>query len=197
MTVKEQFDARMNKWALLNHPFYQSWESGDLPLPALKAYAEEYGAFIATMPMGWQTLGDQDTAEEEREHTELWQRFAAGLKTEISDARLSAAVALVRESNALFASPQSALGALYAFEAQQPETARSKLQGLRDHYDLPADVEPYFEIHSHNEHEAQKLLAMIDALSAEDREIALQACERMAKSLWDALSDIYDTHVKM
>lgn len=197
MDLKIKLDERISKWALLKHPFYQAWEKGELPVDALRTYAREYGAFIRQMPTGWETLNDAETADEEREHTALWQDFAAGLNTEIGQAELPAAVTLVEKSSELFASPATALGALYAFEAQQPETAKTKLAGLRKHYSLPVGVEPYFEQHSANEHEAAKLLTSISALSAEDQAIALEACEQMSTALWNALTDIYYTHGQM
>ncbi|MCG8557711.1 MAG: hypothetical protein MJD61_20870, partial [Proteobacteria bacterium] len=82
----------------------------------------------------------------------------------------------------------------YAFEAQQPATAKSKLEGLKAHYTISAEGQRYFEEHTHNEHEAEKLMAQIETLDAGDKAAALQACEAMSQSLWDALSDIYDTH---
>jgi pyrroloquinoline-quinone synthase len=197
MDLQLQLTERIEKHALLKHPFYQAWESGELPLDALRTYAREYGAFIATMPKGWETLNDADTAAEEREHAELWQRFAAGLQTEIGAAQLPAVGQLVETSAALFAQPATALGALYAFEAQQPATAKSKLDGLRAHYSLPASVEPYFEVHSTNEHEAAKLLASMAGLTAEQQALALEACEKMSAALWDALTDIYNKHCTM
>lgn len=197
MNLESQLNERIEKKALLKHPFYQAWESGELPLDALRTYAREYGAFIATMPAGWQTLGDAETAHEERQHAELWGDFAAALDTQIGAAELPAVSRLLAASGALFAKPATALGALYAFEAQQPATAKSKLDGLRAHYSLPAAAEPYFEAHSANQHEAARLLAAINRLSPAEQAKALDACEQMSAALWDALSDIYDKHCAM
>lgn len=197
MTIKQKLEKRIAPWSLLKHPFYQAWEAGELPQEALAAYAREYGAFIASMPRGWETLNDRETAQEERDHALLWDQFAAGLGTQVGEAGLPAVKKLVEQSAALFAEPTSALGALFAFEAQQPATAKSKLEGLRAFYQLPASVEPYFEVHSHNEHEAEKLLARIEALPEPQRALALEACEAMSQALWDALTDIYDTHCVM
>ena len=197
MDLKNKLDQQISKWALLNHPFYKAWEMGELPVDALRTYAREYGAFIRLMPNGWETLNDAETASEEREHAELWQDFAAGLDTQIANAELPAVQQLVSGSSRLFADKETAMGALYAFEAQQPATATSKLAGLRKHYSLPATVEPYFEQHSANEHEAAKLLAGMETLSAEEQERAIEACGEMSEALWNALSDIYDAHVKM
>jgi pyrroloquinoline-quinone synthase len=81
---------------------------------------------------------------------------------------------------------------LYAFEAQQPATAQSKLDGLKTHYKLPREVEPYFEIHSTNWHESEKILRQLDALPSDEQAQALAACEQMASSLWDALTGIHE-----
>ena len=197
MELKEQLNERIDRWALLRHPFYRAWESGELPVAALQSYAREYGAFISQLPLGWEAVNDRATADEERQHAELWGLFASGLDTQVAEADLNAVADLVTKSASLFANPATALGALYAFEAQQPATAASKLEGLRKHYKLPAGVEPYFVTHASNQHESAKLLDLIAALSEAEREIALGACEQMSAALWNALTGIYDTHCSM
>jgi pyrroloquinoline-quinone synthase len=176
----------------LKHPFYQAWSAGRLPLAALRTYAREYGAFIDSLPVGWEALQDEETAQEERQHAALWRQFGAALGADAGPATIAQSRALAATAATLYSSPATALGALYAFESQQPATAQSKLAGLRDFYTLPQSVEPYFELHSRNQHEAAKLLAQIEALAPEPRERAFEACESMSRSLWEALSGIYD-----
>lgn len=190
--MKQKLDAVLEKWNLLQHPFYQAWSAGTLPVDALQVYAREYGDFIATLPRAWETLNDAETAEEEREHAELWTDFTAALGGFTSPASLLQTLNLVRASDALFASRASALGALYAFESQQPATTQSKLDGLKTHYQLPQGVEPYFEVHSANWHESEKILRQIALLPADEQEDALAACEQMASSLWHALTGIHE-----
>ncbi len=192
MDYKQALDSKISKYNLLNHPFYQAWSAGELPVEALQNYAREYGAFISTLPKGWETLDDAETAEEETEHIEMWEDFADGLDTEISDAQIPEVKTLLNTTENLFSNSETALGALYAFEAQQPETAKSKLAGLKAFYQFPDKVEPYFETHSHNEHEAEKILERIGALSSEAQETAVRACEQMSSALWDALTGIHD-----
>ena len=192
MDYKQTLDSKISKYNLLNHPFYQAWSAGELPVEALKCYAREYGAFISTLPKGWETLNDAETAEEETEHIEMWEDFADGLNTEIADAQIPEVKTLLNTAENLFSNKETALGALYAFEAQQPETAKSKLAGLKAFYQLPDKVEPYFETHSHNEHEAEKILERICALSSDAQNTAIQACEQMSSALWDALTGIHD-----
>jgi pyrroloquinoline-quinone synthase len=184
-------NASVQRWNLLKHPFYQSWSAGTLPAEALASYAREYGAFVNLLPVGWESQGDAETAEEEREHAELWDRFAGALGTEVGTPALAETTSLCRIARALFAEPAGAMGALYAFEAQQPPTATSKLDGLRKHYALGAEAETYFEKHTANHHEAAKLLERIEALAADERDRAVAACDRMGEALWNALTGIH------
>ena len=192
MNLEQRLDKTIKNWNLLNHPFYLAWSAGQLPQDALRTYAHEYGAFIALVPDGWQTLNELEIAQEEKQHLELWEDFAQGLGTHVGEAHLPQVKNLVGTARTLWECPVTALGALYAFEAQQPATSQSKLEGLRAFYQLPNEVEPYFEIHSHNEHESEKLLGLMQQLSPEEQTSALQACEKMCDALWSALSGIYD-----
>lgn len=192
MDFKQALDSKISKYNLLDHPFYQAWSAGELPVEALKCYAREYGAFISTLPKGWDTLNDPETAEEETEHIDMWADFADGLNTKVSEAQIPQVKTLLETAENLFSESETALGALYAFEAQQPETAKSKLAGLKEFYQLPKKVEPYFETHSHNEHEAEKLLERIGVLPSNSQESVVQACEQMSSALWDALTGIHD-----
>ena len=192
MTIKKSFEPILEKWNLLKHPFYEAWTAGTLPVDALRVYTSEYGAFIRTLPEGWASLNDAETAQEELEHADMWDRFAGALSTQVSAPQIAETRDLVSTAQELFSQPASALGALYAFEAQQPATALSKLDGLKAHYSLPAEVEPYFEVHSRNWHESEKILAAIAKLSPADQGRARIACEQMAESLWNALSGIHN-----
>lgn len=192
MTTQQNLDSILEKWDLLKHPFYQAWSAGTLPVDALKVYAAEYGAFIGILAEGWETLDDPETAQEEKEHAELWEQFAVALETKVSSPKVAQSIALVRTASELFHSQAGAIGAMYAFEAQQPVTAKSKLDGLKTNYSLPSEVEPYFEVHSTNWHESKKILALMETLSLEEQAQAYEACEKMATALWNALSGIHD-----
>ena len=191
MEVRDRLDAVVERWSLLRHPFYQAWSAGTLPAEALATYAREYGAFVATLPLGWRTLGDEETAREEQEHAELWDGFARELGTAVGEPALAGVADLVEEAHRCFGEPAAAVGALYAFEAQQPATASSKLEGLRRHYTLSPAAERYFELHAANAHEARALCERAQALPAPDQDRAVAACERVGAALWGALSAIH------
>jgi pyrroloquinoline-quinone synthase len=192
MTTQQNLDSILEKWDLLKHPFYEAWSAGTLPVDALKVYAAEYGAFINILANGWKTLDDAETAQEEKEHAELWEQFAAALGTKVGSPNIAQTIALVKTANELFSSQARALGAMYAFESQQPATAKSKLDGLKAHYALPSGVEPYFEVHATNWHESKKILAALETLSPEEQDQANEACERMAAALWNTLTGIHE-----
>jgi len=192
MSLKQTLDETIRKWDLLNSRFYQAWSAGELPKSALAQYAQEYGSFIRLLPKGWETLYDAETVEEEREHAELWDVFAESLNTQVAAPTTPEVADLTSTAKTLFASPLSALGAMYAFEVQQPETAATKLEGLRKFYPVPAEAEEYFEVHSMNHHESEKLMAGMAELSGVEQAEALKSCEEMSKALWDALEGIYE-----
>ena len=190
MELKDRLDKVVKDWNLLDHPFYQSWRAGDLPVENLVAYAREYGAWIRLLPEGWAAVGDEPTASEEREHAKLWDSFASALGTAVEAPETAQSEALLARAEGCFANVPSALGALYAFESQQPHTTASKLDGLRLHYDLGAAAETYFIVHENDDHEAGEILDRIAALEPAEQAQAVEACESMAMHLWDALTGV-------
>ena len=181
--------------SLLDHAFYVAWREGKLPVAALKDYARDYGSFIRTVGDGWARIGEPHIAAIEAGHAEVWEStFAAGLETAVADEPRTGEVRdLADAARGLFGQGRAdALGALYAFEAQQPHTAQSKLAGLQTHYrDLPECCGEYFRLHSDDHDEPVYLAAQINALAAEDRESAVAACERMSRALHDALTGLH------
>jgi pyrroloquinoline-quinone synthase len=191
MNRRRELAEIVDKWNLLKHPFYQAWSAGKLPVEALQVYAREYGTFIQTLPQGWLTLQDTGTAHEEREHAELWADFAHSLSAAPGAPEIDETAALMQTAKTLFAQPVTALGALYAFEVQQPATATSKLDGLNKWYHLEDGGKKYFEVHTANGHESGKILAQINRLPLHEQGQALKACEEMAQALWKGLTGIH------
>jgi len=181
---------------LLDHPFYQAWSKGTLPVEALRSYAAEYGAFIGTIGDGWKALGRDDIAKHEAAHARLWQdSFAGALGTSVGQPGIKEVGQLVDVARALFKTPASSLGALYAFESQQPRTATSKLKGLRDHYPaLPESCGRYFELHTGDYDEVTCLREAIAKMDPTEHGEALAACDAMSRMLFDALSGIYEPY---
>ena len=195
-SVSEQCQEAIEKYNLLQHPFYVAWSEGSLPAPALRDYAREYGVFIRTIAEGWDKVGEARIAKVEQGHSSIWQRtFAAGLDTSISEPATQGVMDLVDTAHALFADVTTALGALYAFEFQQPHTAGSKLKGLREHYShLPEKIGEYFRVHETDFAEPALLASKMDALDERRGAQAVSACSRMAAALYEALTAIYEPY---
>lgn len=183
-------DNVVEEFNLLNHPFYQAWSAGTLPADALTTYAWEYKKFIGKVAEGWEACGDSKIAKVERYHYDLWLEFAASLGESDSSVDVAEVNDLVSACDSSFTSYATALGALYAFEVQQPWTSRSKLEGLRTHYaSLKAD-EVYFELHENDFDEPAMLREKMEALTEEDQAKAIAACGLVSEKLWGALTGI-------
>ncbi len=189
--IKEQLDAAVAPHRLLDHPFYRAWRQGTLPREALRTYAAEYGSLIATIDRGWEAVGKSDHAAEEREHARLWERFAGELGAAISPPRTPEVAAMLTTAHRLFAEPETAWGALYSFEAQQPDTAAEKLAGLDAHYGIASDsaAAEYFRVHAAVYDEAEQIVTALEGYGGEGP--AVTACAEMSRALWDALSGIH------
>jgi Pyrroloquinoline quinone (Coenzyme PQQ) biosynthesis protein C len=132
--MQRLFSPVFEQYNLLRHPFYLAWNEGRLTKEQMAIYAGEYGSFIQLISEGWQVAGEQAIAKEEEEHYVLWKNFAESLDAKNMGATIGQVNELVSSVKNCFGSYAGALGALYAFEAQQPATATSKLEGLKKHY---------------------------------------------------------------
>ncbi|MGI8924459.1 MAG: iron-containing redox enzyme family protein [Fimbriimonadales bacterium] len=186
------------KYDLNKHPFYSDWRHGTLPIEKLDRYAEDYGHFVNLIADGWVKLGRADFAQEEREHHDLWLDFTAAVRESRNGAgtyegrpALAETGALVDAVKTAFSAAASAVGALYAFEVQQPDTAQTKLDGLREHYTVDAKGEKYFEEHAGKWHEVEELDMLIGQMSDAEYERAKTACDIVSQAMWGTLDGIY------
>ena len=163
---------------------------GTLPASKLQSYAVEYQAFVATIADGWDTVGEPRYGEEERFHELLWTKFKTELGAHGSPS-LKSTETLVTAAKNLFAQPVEALGALYAFEAQQPNTSRSKLEGLLEHYTISEEGREYFKVHADDFAEAELIRERVKALSDEEFDQTKTACAIVCSAMWGALDGIY------
>lgn len=190
MTRVEQLNAIVAQFDLNTHPFYQAWRMGTLPTDKLASYAAEYGDFVATIAAGWETIGESHYAEEEREHEVLWSHFKDGLGV-TGAGTLPTTQVLVTAANNLFSAPATAVGALYSFEAQQPNTSQSKLDGLNEHYSLSDAAKEYFVVHASDFCEVEDLKGYVERQSEEEFAQTKAACAVVCASMWTALDGVY------
>ena len=155
---------------LLDHPFYQAWTRGEVSPETLAAYHKAYTAFIKRIPSWWSTAmagaGDasplgRTIIQEEESHIPLWEKWGEQLPPSDSATDLQSTIDAF---DAL--SPAALLGALQAFEIQQPDVARTKKDGLLQHYGFSPDVLTYFDEHLKEEKHIRfgaRLATQVDA----------------------------------
>jgi pyrroloquinoline-quinone synthase len=213
--VSAAIDSKVAERAMLQHPFYQAWTEGRLPLDTLRAYARQYFHHVEAFPCAVSAVHSacpdrhgrrmlaENLAEEEgidagkQDHASLWVMFACGLGESEAGVR---AQALNPETQALIdtfrklsrRSYASGLGALYAYESQFPGVASAKIEGLVDRYGI-ADEETlrFFRVHESADVEHSAVCrALLDRLPEGERAEAVAAGEELAGALWNFLSGV-------
>jgi pyrroloquinoline-quinone synthase len=171
----EQLDARIAKYNLLCHPFYQAWSAGALTREDLREYARDYYHHVEAFPIYLAELGIRLDESELRQavlanmaeekgmadgfgdastpHSEMWLDFAEGMGAR-RDMRGHSPVPEVKELTSFFhqvaseGTPEEALAAFYAYESQVPRVAKEKARGLREMYGADERVTAYFTLHT-------------------------------------------------
>lgn len=142
-------------YRLLDHPFYQAWTKGEVSMSQLANYHKSYSEFIELMPQFWQKINDgfqvdtaeaREVVEDEKSHIDHWAKWAHRLPETDSYSRMSDVIDTLKEMTA-----SELLGAIQAFEMQQPEVAETKKAGLLEHYGYEESDTTYFDEHMEEE----------------------------------------------
>lgn len=214
-TLRQRIDEAIAASAMLSHPFYEAWNRGELDRQTLGQYARQYYAQVRAFPAYVSAVHSQfpqdlearkllleNLIEEEAgddNHPELWLRFAEGLgedRAAVEEAELlpetrdsvERLIALTRQG------PIEGLAALYAYESQIPEVAKTKREGLSAFYGLDdARSTAFFSVHeqadiAHSQAEAELLARLCD--SPEKEEQAVAAAAEGARALWTFLDGV-------
>jgi len=178
MTMKDffqQLDARIAKYDLLRHPFYQAWAAGELTREDLQEYACEYYHHVEAFPtylaelgirleegelrravlanMSDEKGGEDVYGEPSPAHSELWLDFAEGMGAS-RNMRGHAPLPAIRRLLSFFhrvvqqGTPEEALATFYAYESQVPRVAQEKARGLEHMYAADGKTRGYFTLHT-------------------------------------------------
>jgi len=208
----KELNKKLDKYHLLNHPFYKSWNEGKLTREIIKDYAEQYYQHVKAFPryisathslcediekrkILLENLNDEENRD--ADHPKLWKNFALSVG---ADARELEEVKIDQFTKDLidnfFKNGRSTyaegLASLYTYERQIPEIAETKIQGLKKYYGVTTNEGlEFFEVHKkadiHHRVECEKLL---DGLSKDEQSKAEKAALSTAKYLWNFLSGI-------
>ena len=216
---QQELDARIAKYDLLCHPFYQAWSMGTLQQEEIRDYACDYYHHVAAFPSYLEKFVDRlndgaikdlvadNKADEEgakaadkRSHADVWLDFAEGMGADRSAAEAHEPVTEIKELIAQFENVAStgatveALAAFYAYESQVPRVAIEKERGLVELYGADKKTSYYFALHKafdilHSRSWIECLEKEV-AGDAQAREAALNAAESVAGALWRALDGV-------
>jgi pyrroloquinoline-quinone synthase len=208
-----RLDAAIAEKNLLKHPFYQDWQAGKLSREELQLYAAQYYRHVEAFPKHLRVLAArtegplrdtvmENLAEEENPaapHPKLWRDFAAALGVNEDDItccpRLPGTQAVVATFREICGDRPvaEAVAALYAYEAQVPEIAATKIDGLRRFYGIKRpEALAYFTIHEETDkahREAWRGWLQEHAEGSEDEIIA--TAQEALGALWGALDAVH------
>jgi len=196
---------------LLKHPFYTAWSNGELTVTDLQDYSRQYFHHVEAFPRyisathsncpdikARQILLDNLCDEEkgENNHPDLWLRFVEGLGETRENVR---AQMLNPETQNLIdtffrlsrSSYAEGLGALFAYEQQVPEVAKSKIEGLKKYGLDDEKMTEFFRVHiSADKWHSKECADLIEKLNDLARKKAERAAHEAADVLWKFLDGV-------
>ena len=206
--------------SMLKHPFYVAWTEGKLSQEILAEYAKQYYAHVRAFPTYVSAVHSrcddvalrqellENLIEEEQgteNHPELWLRFADELgasREEVKDASLlPLTAASVDRLKSLTQSDdyRRGLAALYAYESQIPEVARTKREGLKSFYGIDSErAVSFFRVHEDidvlHQQTAKQILTDRCRTRAEQSQ-AIDSARESAKALWLFLDGVCEAYL--
>ncbi|EKD72848.1 MAG: Tena/thi-4 family, partial [uncultured bacterium] len=168
MLLIDQINAVIAEHHLLKHPFYQAWSKGELSQETLQIYAAQYYHQVQSFPRFISRVHSEcpeiaarkvlleNLVDEEihgTDHPALWMQFAEGLGVSSDQVNATQAFletqAMVDKYYELAAKDwRTGLVALYAYESQVPAVSASKMEGLKEFYDITdKKTVAFFDVH--------------------------------------------------
>ena len=167
----DQLDEKIQEKHLLNHPFYETWNAGELSHEAIKEYSAQYFKHVSSFPRYLSSIHSNcddlktrqmlldNLIDEERgseNHPELWMRFAESMGNSRKSVENKKAMKEIEELVATFYSLSKSeqyhvgLAALYCYESMQPEISETKKDGLQKFYGIKDEKAlKFFTVHMH------------------------------------------------
>jgi pyrroloquinoline-quinone synthase len=216
-SIADEVDQLISQRSLLTHPFYQAWQRGELSLDMLRHYAGQYYHHVLAFPQyvsaAHANCPDQSDRQEllenlieeergEENHPELWLRFgeALGLSRQqiIETEPLPETLRLVETFRELTQRGTFAQGAtaLYCYESQVPEVAKTKIAGLEQFYGVTDERGlQFFTVHiGADEWHAQVGRGFVERYGGKGEEEAVRkAAQRSLDALWSFLDGVLAT----
>lgn len=214
-TLRVRLEDKIQKKHLLSHSFFSRWSSGRLSPSEIKGYAKEcyvlekeFPRFLSALhskcdhPQMRKALLENLVNQEHGSESQLdlWIRFSEGLgvdRQELVEHFYSDETQhLLRVFKDCVSSdnPIDGLAALYAYERQQPDVARTKLHGLENFYEF-RDEEAFERLKNNQvkdvyQAETEAVLLADLCKTQEDEDRAVEVVEKTLNSLYDFLDGV-------
>jgi pyrroloquinoline-quinone synthase len=224
VNVSSQFETALceavMEFSMLKHPFYVAWTEGKLSKAVLAEYAKQYYAHVRAFPTYVSAVHSrcedvsirqellENLIEEERgdeNHPELWLRFAEGLGVNREDVRSAQLLPSTADSVARLKSLtrsedyREGLAALYAYESQIPEVARTKREGLKSFYEIDDERSvSFFRVHEGIDvlhQQVEKRILSDKCQTADEQSRVIEVAQESAKALWQFLDGVNVTYL--
>ncbi len=207
----QKFIQSIENYHLLQHPFYQDWQKGQLTKEDLQYYAVQYYHHIHIFPRHISAIHTQcedlpsrqillanlcDEEQGPNNHPTLWLQFAQSLDMSKEDVIFSQSNRATANLITSFrqctqSSYEEGLGALIAQEYQVPAIAASKLEGLKKYYQIEERQAEYFVVHATVDQEhTQACWSLIEALPLSKQKKAQKSAKHIAQYLWKFLDGV-------
>jgi pyrroloquinoline-quinone synthase len=208
------------EYSMLKHPFYVAWTEGKLSKEILAEYAKQYYAHVRAFPTYVSAVHSrcddvalrqellENLIEEERgteNHPELWLRFAESLDATRDDVKDAALLPSTKDSVSRLKSLtqnedyRAGLAALYAYESQIPEVARTKREGLKSFYGIEEErAVSFFRVHEDIDvlhQEVEKQMLSDKCASAEDQRRVIDSARESSRALWSFLDGVCEAYL--
>lgn len=205
--LAKEIDRALDGLDLLEHPFYQRWQNGNLSAAELKEYSEQYrhfeaqlpgylSAILAKLPEG--TAADyirdnlnDEAGESGTSHLDLFSSFlaASGGSSQAPATPATAALVDAYRQLAVEENASVAIAGLIAYEAQASGVADTKGASLREHYAYTDEDTAFWDLHAtldieHAEWATEALVAT--GATAED---TYKGANTIAQAWWNFLSE--------
>ena len=212
----KQLKEKLNKYHLLNHPFYKAWNDGKLTREIIKDYAEQYYQHVKAFPRyisATHSLCEdlnkrkillenlQDEEKDGADHPKLWKNFAVSMGADKDKIETVKKEKFTTEMIDNFfkngrASYSEGLASLYTYERQIPEIAETKIRGLKTHYGVSSkEGLEFFEVHEKaDKYHRAACEKLLDAFSKEEQIKAEKSALSTAKHLWNFLTGMAVKH---
>mgnify|MGYP006274313709 FL=1 len=214
-SLRSRLEEKIQNRHLLSHSFYTRWQQGKLTHDELQGYAKEYFAFESEFPRFLSAIHSrcenssvrqallENLIHEEQgldNHQELWLKFADGMgacredvKNHFRSDETEHLLSVFRK-HCQSGNPIDGITALYAYERQQPDVARTKTEGLRSFYGVSDEsTVNFFKVHqSVDVYHAETGATLLTQLckSSEDEERALNVAEETLNALYIFLDGV-------